>query len=125
MRPPGSAGTGFEQIPEILRDIPRAAITPEALTAAREGRCPFGPPPLIERRSGIDRRAGNDRRQSTELVFRNMRYGGDRRARGDRRRNPPPYRDPSRLLDECLGNPELRALSWMPDAVKKPTPPEE
>ena len=114
----GMAGSQNPDVPEALRGIPAAAITPEALKAAQEGRCPFGPPPLIERRSGYDRRSGRDRRQNLELVFRNSRYGGDRRSQGDRRENPPPYRDPSQPTDDCIGNPELKAKGWVPDSLK-------
>jgi hypothetical protein len=102
------------QWPAILRDVPRECVTPEALAAARQGENPFGEPPLIERRSGMDRRSGRDRREELQLVFRNSRYGGSRRKAGERRKSPPPPRPASATVDEAIGSPSLRKAGWKP-----------
>jgi hypothetical protein len=105
-------GRGVSDLPEVLRGYPRAVITQEALAAANAGQSPFGPPPLIERRSGRDRRCGIDRRDALEVVFRNHRYGGERRSGKERRRNPPPLRDPTAPVESAVGSEALRAAGW-------------
>src|SRR5690606_33711861 len=90
-------------LPEPLREFPRDAISPEALEAARAGRSPFGPDPLMERRSGMDRRSGSDRRNATELVFRNSRYGGNRRSTRERRADVPPTRPNDLPVEDAIG----------------------
>jgi len=123
----GREGSSFgrpwenQPLPESLTGIPRSAITPEALDAAREGRTPFGPAPLIERRSGVDRRSGIDRRHATELVFRNNRYGGSRRVGSERRAQVPPVRPKDMSVAESIGNQQLKQHGWMPASLKEKT----
>jgi hypothetical protein len=105
--------------PQTLKDFPESTISEAAREAEAKGENPFGPAPLLDRRSGIDRRTGRDRRQEIELVFRNSRYGADRRSKQDRRMEPPPYRDSSRDAEDCVGNPELKAAGWKPSAIEE------
>src|SRR5690606_33996401 len=105
---------------KILQDYPSAAITPEAVEAAKKGESPFGPPPLIERRSGWDRRSGTDRRGGPELVFRNSRFGGERRDAEDRRKSRPlpEIRCSSTPVEDAIGNPSLKAMGWLPESLR-------
>lgn len=50
---------------------------------------PTGEWPAVERRSGRERRRMPDRRNKFDIVYRNMRYGGERRSDEERRKNWP------------------------------------
>jgi hypothetical protein len=117
--PPSRAAEDPLLRPILLEGVPKHAITLEAMDAARMGNSPFGPPPLIERRSGYDRRSGAERRSAIDVVFKNRRFGGQRRKPTDRRQGgSTPKRPLDMTPDQATGNRRLRLEGWIPLSMR-------